>query len=135
MDNDLLFNVDGFVRGSMGSGGIGGVLRNACGKVLCLFSSFVGFVDPIVAELLAIHKACVLISTCQLLDDRNIAILSDSESVVAWINRDGFGLLSQVNLIYDIRQILRPRRSLVVKFTPRGSNLLADSLAKAGSNM
>ena len=71
----------------------------------------------------------------QLLDDRNIIILSDLESVVAWVNGDGFGLLSQVNLLYDIRQILRHRRSVAIKFTPRSANSLVDSLAKEGSIM
>lgn len=87
------------------------------------------------AEILAIHRACALISSCQLLNNRKISIMSDSESVVAWINGDGFGMLSQVNLLYDIRQTLMHRRSLDVKFTPRSSNSLADCLAKASSSM
>ncbi|KAK2666056.1 hypothetical protein Ddye_004630 [Dipteronia dyeriana] len=123
------------MRGSSGAGGIGGVLRNACGKVLCLFSLSVGSIDPISVEVLAIHKACSLISMCQQLNDRIMTIMSDSGSVVAWINGDGFGSLSQVNLLYDIRQIIRQRRSLAVQFTPHASWFWADGLAKAGSTM
>ena len=73
----------------------------------------------------------MLISSCQWLEDRNIVIFSDSESAVSWITGDGFGLLSQVNLLYDIRQIIRQRNSLAVKFTSHVTNSLADSLAKA----
>ena len=39
--------------------------------------------DSIVAEVMAIHKACVLISSCQSLDDRNITIMSDSNTAVS----------------------------------------------------
>ena len=60
---DFSFNVDGSVIGSQGLAGIGGVLREADGKILCSFSSPVGVTDPITAEILAIHKACSLISS------------------------------------------------------------------------
>ena len=58
-----------------------------------------------------------------------------SESTMAWINGDGFGLLSHVNLLYDIRQILFSKHSLSVTFTSRGANSLANYLAKAGANL
>ena len=38
----LYFNVNGATRGCLGAAGIGGVLRNLNGKVLCLFSCNVG---------------------------------------------------------------------------------------------
>ncbi|KAK2648420.1 hypothetical protein Ddye_015909 [Dipteronia dyeriana] len=52
---------------------------------------------------------------------------------VSWINREGFGNLSHVNLVYDIRQILLWRNFISIKFTPSRFNSLADSLAKDGS--
>ena len=133
LDHDLLFNVDGSSFGNPGMAGIGGVLRDASGKVLCLFSSCVGIADSIMAEILAIHRACDLISSRMRLSNRNITILSDSKSVVSWINGEGFGKLSLVNLIYDIRQFLLSTDLVSIKFTPRSANSLADNLAKAGS--
>ena len=56
----LKFNVDGSARGAPGLAGIGGVLRDDSGKVLCSFSFHIGWQDAITAELRAIAKACEL---------------------------------------------------------------------------
>ncbi|KAK3224464.1 hypothetical protein Dsin_011489 [Dipteronia sinensis] len=40
LNNALKFNVDGSSRGKPGHSGIGGVLRNAAGKILCYFSYY-----------------------------------------------------------------------------------------------
>ncbi|KAK3218153.1 hypothetical protein Dsin_012123 [Dipteronia sinensis] len=57
----LKFNVDGSVRGYPSMAGICGVLRNNNGKVLCIFSKWIGIQDSNTAEILAIRKdvACV----------------------------------------------------------------------------
>ena len=129
----LSFNVDGSVRGNPGEVGIGGVLRAADGKVLCLFSSYVGILAPIAAELLAIHKACELFASNNRFHNQIISFVSDSQSVVSWINGEDFGNLRFVKLIYDIRQLLMSRTNVVAEFTSRKANSLADSLAKAGA--
>ncbi|KAK9008386.1 hypothetical protein V6N11_075284 [Hibiscus sabdariffa] len=54
----LKFNVDAVVRGSFGEAGIGGVLRDQCGKILMQFSKSIGRSDPTGAELAAIFEAC-----------------------------------------------------------------------------
>ncbi|KAK3212682.1 hypothetical protein Dsin_017388 [Dipteronia sinensis] len=108
-------------------------MRDACGKILCLFSSSIGIADSCMSELLAIHKACALIASRMLLSNRNITIRSDSKSVVSWINGEGVGNLRFVSLVYAIRQFLKSMNSVSVEYTPRSSNSLADSLAKAGS--
>ncbi|KAK2648437.1 hypothetical protein Ddye_015926 [Dipteronia dyeriana] len=133
--NDLFFNMDGSVKVSSRSAGIGGVLRDTYGKILCFFSYYIGFEAPIETELSAIYKACILIASCQNLNNRHITIMSDSSTVVSWINEEGFGLLSHVNLLYDIRQVLNTRRSLEAKFTVRDANSLVDCLAKAGVDL
>ncbi|KAK0590390.1 hypothetical protein LWI29_026415 [Acer saccharum] len=56
----LKFNVDGAARGSPGPAGIGGVLRNLKGKVLCSFSSFQGHQYADYVEIVAILRACQL---------------------------------------------------------------------------
>ena len=74
----LKFNVDGSSRGVSGTVGIGGVLRNSKGKVLCLFSAYVGFQDAISTEVLAIQKACSLCASSASLFGKETAIVSDS---------------------------------------------------------
>ncbi|KAK2643497.1 hypothetical protein Ddye_025260 [Dipteronia dyeriana] len=50
LDNDLIFNVDGSVRGNPGQAGIGGVLRDTSGKILCLFSTSIAGFMPLNAK-------------------------------------------------------------------------------------
>ncbi|KAI9181307.1 hypothetical protein LWI28_013636 [Acer negundo] len=128
---DLSFNVDGSVRGSPSMAGIGGVLREAGGKILCLFPLHVEVVNLITTEVLAIHIACSLISSLRQFDGRFLTILSDSSLAVSWINGDGFGRLGLVHLVYNIKQFFSSRIIASIKYMPRGFNSLADSLAKA----
>jgi hypothetical protein len=134
MGDELSFNVDGSARGNPRDAGIGGVLRDSSGKVLCLFSLYVGVVDSNSAEVLAIHRACQLISSNVRLASRNIALISDSKTAVSWIKSKDFGNFKLVNLIYDIRSFLHNSIGKSIFFKPRGSNSFADSLAKGGSS-
>ncbi|KAK2659185.1 hypothetical protein Ddye_005718 [Dipteronia dyeriana] len=102
----LMFNVDGSASGSLEPAGIGGVLRNSAGDILCLFSINVGFQDAGAAEVLAILKANSLCIDKASLKDRKIHIASDSSSAVFWVNNNGIGNLKLCNLIYDIRSNL-----------------------------
>ncbi|KAK3223168.1 hypothetical protein Dsin_010193 [Dipteronia sinensis] len=79
----LKFNVDGSARGSLGITGIGGVLRNSNGKVLCIFSEWIGIQDSNTAEILAIHKACSLCVSNIAYCDKKIVICSDSKVAVS----------------------------------------------------
>ncbi|KAK2656506.1 hypothetical protein Ddye_009558 [Dipteronia dyeriana] len=106
MDHDLVFNVDGSAKEYSGLAGIGGVMCDANGKVLCLFSACLGVGDSIMAEVLGIHRACALISSDMFFLERNITILSDSKSTISRIKGEGFGHLRLVNWVYDIRQFL-----------------------------
>ncbi|KAK2648318.1 hypothetical protein Ddye_015807 [Dipteronia dyeriana] len=134
-DHDIVFNVDESSRGNPGLAGIGGVLRDVNEKVLCLFSSCVGLVDSNLAEVLAIHRACELISSNMYFIERNITILSDSKFAVSWINGDGFDHLNFVSVLYDIKQFLSSKITISIEFTDRSSNSLAYVLAKAGSGL
>ncbi|KAK2653801.1 hypothetical protein Ddye_013657 [Dipteronia dyeriana] len=130
---DLLFNVDGSSRGSPSDAGIGGVLRDSNGKVLCLFSLFVGVEDSNSAEVMVIHKACFFIAYDQRLSGGKISTISDSKTAISWINGKDFGNIKQVNLILDIRNILQSLIGLSICFMPWGMNSFTDSLAKGGS--
>ena len=132
--NSLKFNVDGSVMGKPGPAGIGGVLRDENGKVLCLFSVHMGILDSNTTELLAIKKAIELISENQNLFGRDIAIVSDSKVAVSWVNKGDFGNVNQVKDIYDIREKLQDLNFVKVVFDSRIFNSFADSLAKMGAN-
>ncbi|KAK3189921.1 hypothetical protein Dsin_029482 [Dipteronia sinensis] len=101
------FNVDGSVRGSLGMAGMGGVLRDSAGKVVCLFSIFLGIQDVNAIEIMAIGKACELISTDSNFVGRPIFIISDSKVAVSWVNNEVFGNVQHIDLIYDIRSRLK----------------------------
>jgi len=59
----LKWNVDGSSPGKPGMAGIGGVLRDCNGKVICLFSIPVGIKDSNEAEFIAVVKALELTSS------------------------------------------------------------------------
>ncbi|KAK3189924.1 hypothetical protein Dsin_029485 [Dipteronia sinensis] len=122
----LKFNVDVSMKGKPGPVGIGGVLRDANGKVMCLFSNSVGITDSNTAELWAIEKAVRLCNDNQELRGRDIVVVSDSKVACS---------MAHVNSIYDIRSCMRDFGSLEVVYDSRAYNSFADSLAKMGSSM
>ena len=133
--DNLKFNVDGSANGNPGSAGIGGVLRDANGRILCQFSLAAGIQDAITAEILAIRKACELCAIKPSLSDRNIHIASDSSVAVSWVNSvDNFGSLTHVNAVLDIRSYLQSQKGLSLVFNPRETNEMADGLAKSGAH-
>jgi hypothetical protein len=109
----LKFNVDGSFSNEQLRAGIGGVLRNGKGEVLCSFSAHIGNVDIASAELMAIQKACVLCASKDCLKRRQIVIESDSRVAVAWVLEADFGNLCCVDLIYDIRSLLLTNNNLI----------------------
>ena len=131
---DLFFNIDGSAKGSPGEAGIGGVLRDSRGKVLGLFSSYVGCLDSNSAELFALHRACSLLASFPSLASRKVIIASDSKVIVSWINGDNFGSFALVDMVYDLRSFLQHNKDVSVIFMHRGSNSFADGLAKRGSS-
>ncbi|KAK2635350.1 hypothetical protein Ddye_030142 [Dipteronia dyeriana] len=86
--DNLKFNVDGSSKGKPGPSGIGGVLRDSYGKVLCLFSAFSGILDSNVADLWAIKRAVELCFSNLLLRGRDILVVRVSKVAVAWVNKD-----------------------------------------------
>ncbi|KAK3204962.1 hypothetical protein Dsin_019008 [Dipteronia sinensis] len=129
----LKFNVDGSSRGNPDPARIGGVLRDSRGKVLCLFSLFLGFYDSNLMELLAIKKTCSLCAMNSALEGRRIEIVSDSMVAVFWINDEVIGCIQHANKVYDCRELMRNHGGLKLSFSSRKSNSLADLLTKKGS--
>ncbi|KAK2649624.1 hypothetical protein Ddye_017113 [Dipteronia dyeriana] len=67
LDNTLKFNVDGSALDKPDPVGIRGVLRDNNGKIICMFSFYVGVQDSNSVKVLAIHKAvdlCCSTSIC-----------------------------------------------------------------------
>ncbi|KAK3224934.1 hypothetical protein Dsin_004796 [Dipteronia sinensis] len=135
LDGTLKFNVDGLSRGNLGPSGIGGIMRNSKGDILCMFSSYIGFGSSVLAEVQAILKACHLcVSDCCPSDVR-IIIESDSMVVVAWVNgTSGVGNVSLMDYILDIKEIVakcKPRLSVI--HVSRITNFDANFLGKQGA--
>ncbi|KAK1553034.1 hypothetical protein Q3G72_027596 [Acer saccharum] len=133
MINSLYFNVDGSVSGSPSPARIGGVLRDHMGKILCFFSSFVGFQDVMVTELLAILRACELFGMRPELANRPLTVITDSKTVVGWVSGDKPVNISHEQVIGDIRNWLVSFELAAVEFRPRSSNSFADTRIKKGS--
>ncbi|KAK2658615.1 hypothetical protein Ddye_005148 [Dipteronia dyeriana] len=130
------FNVDGSVRGQLRQARMGGVLRNSNGKVVCLFSYFVGTMDSNAAEILAIHKEIEICSFTSSLHGQMVSIVSDSKVVVSWIYNKDFRSIIHMRLISFNRMQLKSHEWLEVVYASVMYNSFADSLAKigAGSN-
>ncbi|KAK3225729.1 hypothetical protein Dsin_005591 [Dipteronia sinensis] len=79
----LKFNMDSSSRGKPGHAGIGGVLRNSDGKIICLFSFYVGIEDSNMTEILTIHKVFELCTSRTDLMGRDIIIVNDSKAAVS----------------------------------------------------
>ncbi|KAK3226200.1 hypothetical protein Dsin_006062 [Dipteronia sinensis] len=80
------FNVDGSSRSNSGPIGIGGVLRDSKGLVMCLFTQSVGIMNSNSVVILAIKRALELCFTKLNLHNRDIIISSDSRSTISWVN-------------------------------------------------
>ena len=124
----LKFNVDGSARGSPGSAGIGGVLRDHNGKMFGSYSRHIRISDANSAEITTIHQACVLCASTLAVVGKEIQVVSDSKVVVSWVNSVGFESLQHINLIYEIRTILHFLGRTKVVFNLRSTNSFANSL-------
>ena len=119
-------------KGSPGPAGVGGVLRDHMGKILCFFSSFVGCQDAITAEIYAIVKACQIIGSKSELINRSIVVASDSRIAVGWISGQFKGYNNHEKVSEEIREWLVSFGQAAVEFCPRSSNSYADILARKG---
>ncbi|KAK3225735.1 hypothetical protein Dsin_005597 [Dipteronia sinensis] len=128
----LKFNVDGSALGSLDPARMGGVLRHSTGKVLCLFSYFLGIQDSIIAKIMAIHKACDIVQSSSFWCGCKVVISSDSKVAVSWVNSGAFGNLIHVDTIYEIHNWLRLLVNTDVVYISRVSNSFAYSLARQG---
>lgn len=68
---------------------IGGILRDQHGKFICMFPSPIPFMEINNAEILAIHRAIKITSSCSRVPKVHLIVESDSKNVVQWCkNKD-----------------------------------------------
>lgn len=128
----LKWNVDASVNILMDTAAIGGVLRDHKGIFKCVFSSPTPPIEINSAEVLAIFRAMQISLSCGILQTGQLIIESDSANAVKWSNEDSGGpwaLNFQLNFIRNARKKW-PDISIIHKC--RGSNMVADALAKKG---
>ncbi|KAK2655291.1 hypothetical protein Ddye_008343 [Dipteronia dyeriana] len=129
----LKFNIDGSSRGNPGVAGVGGVLRNNLGAVLCLLSSNIGSQNAITTELMVVEKSCSLCISNSAMWGQKIEIVSDSKTAFSWIKSTDFRTLHHVRLVYDIYDLMRNHDMMKILFSSEASNSYVDNLAKRGS--
>ncbi|KAK3206725.1 hypothetical protein Dsin_020771 [Dipteronia sinensis] len=95
--------------------------------------TYIGFHDSILAEILAIARACELCVSRLELTGKTMVIVSDSQVAVSWINNDGFGSIVHAQTIYSIHSVLDNGGLVSIVYGSRHSNSLADQLGKKGS--
>ena len=109
-------------------------MRDSYGRILYLFSFFLGILDSNTAELWAIKRVLELVMSNSNLSNREIMVVSDLKMAVSWVNNGDFGHLAQVQSIHEIHGMLKSAGCIKVGFDSRIFNSFADSLAKMGSS-
>lgn len=119
--------VDGAWRQDNQTAGIGWFFQNTDESEISRGHKAEPFVrSPLAAEALAIREALLYAKAHDL---NNLCVKSDSQTLIrAILNRDQVAEI--YGILQDIHQLASTFESISFSFTPRSSNLVADSLAK-----
>lgn len=128
----LKWNVDASLNSSLSLSAIGGVLRDHNGCFKCLFSSPIPCIEINSAEILAIYRACKITMSMDVLKSQKLIIESDSANAVRWCNEEQGGPWSLNFQLNYIRNARRDWLQISIIHKGRGSNMVADALAKQG---
>lgn len=128
----LKWNVDASVSANQSSAAIGGVLRNAMGNFICIFSSPIPQMEINSAEVLAILRATQISLAFEHLKLSPIIIESDSANAVKWCNENQGGPWNLNFQLNNIRNARQGSLDMVIVHKGRSSNMVADALAKQG---
>ena len=132
LESGVVFSVDGAVCRSNNSAGIGGVLKDANGAVLCVFSKPLHIFSVVQAELEAIYYALLIVRSKRSYDQETIWIKSDSLEAVNVVNKVWDSPWFCKDLVERI-ELIRTCWSMVhVSHLNREANGDADKLAKDG---
>ncbi|XP_048498506.1 uncharacterized protein LOC104891721 [Beta vulgaris subsp. vulgaris] len=129
----IKWNDDASVNAGRSKSAIGGVLRNSQGLFMCLFSSPIPPMEINSAEILAIFRVAQISMAFEHLRQQHIIIEYDSSNAVKWCNdKEGgpWNLNFQLNYI---RNAWKEWMNLSIVHKGRSSNVVADALAKQGT--
>lgn len=84
------------------------------------------------AEVLAIHRALKISSCCDRIKSAHFVIESDSANAVKWSNSDSEGPWNLTFILNFIRAARRNSNHISIVYKSRGSNGIADVMAKQG---
>ena len=128
----LKFNVDGAARGKPGPAGCGGVLRDANGKVMALFSCPLEPCDVNVAELMGIRWAFDIFLSSDRFGGKELVIESDSAVALAWCSKKDARPWKLWNILNAIDCMIDKCKAVKWVKIFREANGMADCLAKSG---
>jgi len=123
----LNINTDGAARGNPGPAGIGAVLKDNVGKVVCEVSEYLGEKTNNQAEYMALIKALARAAS---IGAEDVHVFADSELMVKQIK--GLYKIKNEGLkpLYDeARGLIRKFKSVSISYVPRERNREADKLA------
>lgn len=130
----LKWNVDSWMRSKFGLAGVGGVLRNTEGQILCLFSSASSKMESRESELKAVRKAMEIITQEIRKTKVNIIIETSSVTVIRWLN---FSLEQPWRYSEDFNRILALKKNfkdVSFRYIQRELNGMADQLSKQATS-
>lgn len=130
--NVLKWNVDASFNPLYAHSAIGGVLRDASGRFMCVFSSPIPLMEINSAKVFAIHRAIKISSASHRNTACHIIIESDSHNAVSWCNAKEGGPWNLAFILNFIRNSLKEGLGFSIVYRGRESNYVADALAKQG---
>lgn len=97
-----------------------------------MFSSFIPFMKINQAEILAIHRAIAISSGCDHIKHSKIIVEFDSTNTIQLCNAQSEGSWNLNFILNFIRNASTADCELKIVYKRRGSNVVADTLAKQG---
>ncbi|GLT45320.1 hypothetical protein SLA2020_191580 [Shorea laevis] len=123
-------NTDGSTIGNPGYAGCGGLIRDSQGQWVVGFMRNIGHTTSLAAELWAIRDG---LSMANYLQIQNLIVETDCQVAHALLSGTSNPYHPHSTLILDCRDLLCTLPRVQLKHVMRGSNMVADALAKKGA--
>ncbi|XP_048503205.1 uncharacterized protein LOC125498918 [Beta vulgaris subsp. vulgaris] len=111
---------------------IGGVLRDSFGNFMCIFSCPIPHLEINSAEVYALFRAVKISLSSPLINSNHLIFESDSANAVKWCNERSGGPWNLNFMLNFIRSAIHSHLNAKIIHKGRGSNAVADALAKSG---
>uniref|UniRef100_A0A6C0IA52 RNase H type-1 domain-containing protein n=1 Tax=viral metagenome TaxID=1070528 RepID=A0A6C0IA52_9ZZZZ len=126
---------DGGSRGNPGPSGIGGVIRNDSGEVICEISEYLGIQTNNYAEYTSLYTALLKAIDLELCN-AEINIFMDSKLVVEQVNERWKVKNENLKEVYlKIKELLKQFENVSIDHIPRKLNADADTLANKAMDL